>query len=380
MDTQTLQDALALLRPGDTIAVAAYFHEPRAFLAELHTAAAQVDNLSLWTSNVLGIIPIMGEAFDRIHWLSSFYERHARAAHPRKQVTYYPSDLHATGAMMVEAQKPTVFAAAVPPMEPDGTYCISTSLQWEPECAAAADRIILEVNPAIPCADSPLRIPRERVACAYEAGTPVPVLPYDPRITPEEAAIGGYVSELIHDGDCVQFGLGGTPVPWAAALTGKQDLGIHTEMLGNAMMNLIRSGAVTNRRKSLHPGRTVCTFALGDEDALGFLREHPEVMFRPAAYTNHPRHHRPKRKHGFRQHGLTDRPAGAGFLGNHRQPASIPAPAAHWTLPTAPTVPPTAAPSLPSLPLREAVPSPASAGRCLWAVPCPSPGTLWTMW
>ena len=288
MDTQTLQNALALLRPGDTIAAAAYFHEPRAFLAELHTAAAQVDNLSLWTSNVLGDYPIMGEACDRIHWLSSFYERHARAAHPRKQVTYYPSDLHATGAMVVEAQKPTVFAAAVPPMEPDGTYCISTSLQWEPECAAAADRIILEVNPAIPRADSPLRIPRERVACAYEVGTPVPVLPYDPRITPEEAAIGGYVSELIHDGDCVQFGLGGTPGAVAAALTGKRDLGIHTEMLGNAMMDLIRSGAVTNRRKSLHPGRTVCTFALGDEDALGFLREHPEVMFRPAAYTNHP--------------------------------------------------------------------------------------------
>ena len=195
MDTQTLQDALALLRPGDTIAAAAYFHEPRAFLAELHTAAAQVDNLSLWTSNVLGDYPIMGEACDRIHWLSSFYERHARAAHPRKQVTYYPSDLHVTGAMMVEAKRPTVFVAAVPPMDPDGTYCISTSLQWEPECAAAADRIILEVNPAIPRADSPLRIPRERVACAYEVGTPVPVLPYDPRITPEEAAIGAVFGE-----------------------------------------------------------------------------------------------------------------------------------------------------------------------------------------
>ena len=171
MDTQTLQNALALLRPGDTIAVAAYFHEPRAFLAELHTAAAQVDNLSLWTSNVLGDYPIMGEACDRIHWLSSFYERHARAAHPRKQVTYYPSDLHATGAMMVEAQKPTVFAAAVPPMEPDGTYCISTSLQWEPECAAAADRIILEVNPAIPRADSPLRTLRSGRACGTDRRT-----------------------------------------------------------------------------------------------------------------------------------------------------------------------------------------------------------------
>ena len=288
MCIQTLQDALALLRPGDTIATAAYFHEPQAFLSHLHLAAAEVADLSLWTSNVLGNYPIMGTECDKIHWLSSFYERKARAAHPKKLVTYYPSDLHATGAMMVEAQKPTVFVAAVPPMEPDGTYCISTSLQWEPECAAAADRIILEVNPAIPHTGSSLRIPRERAACVYEVRDPVPVLRYTAEITPEEAAIGGYVSELIHDGDCVQFGLGGTPGAVAAALTDKHDLGIHTEMLGNAMMNLIRSGAVTNRRKNLHPGKTVCTFSLGDEDALDFLANAPDILFRPAAYTNHP--------------------------------------------------------------------------------------------
>lgn len=61
--------------------------------------------------------------------------------------------------------------------------------------------------------------PRERVACAYEVHDPLLVLRYTGEITPEEAAIGGYVSELIHDGDCVQFGLGGTPSAVAAALT-----------------------------------------------------------------------------------------------------------------------------------------------------------------
>ena len=288
MCTQTLQDALALLRPGDTIATAAYFHEPQAFLAQLHLAAAEIEGLSLWTSNVLGGYPIMGTDCDKIHWLSSFYERKARAAHLKKRVTYYPSDLHATGAMMVEAQRPTVFVAAVPPMEPDGTYCISTSLQWEPECVAAADRIILEVNSAIPHADSPLRIPREQAACIYEVHGPVPVLRYSAEITSEEAAIGGYVSELIHDGDCVQFGLGGMPNAVAAALTDKHDLGIHTEMLGNAMVGLIQSGVVTNRRKRLHPGKTVCTFALGNERVTRFLDNNPDVLFRPAAYTNHP--------------------------------------------------------------------------------------------
>lgn len=288
MHDQTVQDALALLRPGDTIAAGAYFHEPQGFLSQLHHAAEQIEDLSLWTANVLQDYPVLAEDCRKLRWLAAFYDRNARAAHLRRQVTYYPVDLHEMGEMMCRSKRPTVFVAAVPPMEPDGTYCISTSLQWEPECVAAADRIILEVNPAIPHTSSPLRIPAERVSCVYQADAPVPVLRYAAAPSPEEAAIGGYVSQLIHDGDCVQFGLGGMPNAVAAALTDKHDLGIHTEMLGNAMVGLIQSGVVTNHRKSLHPGKTVCTFALGDEKVIRFLDNNPDVLFRPAAYTNQP--------------------------------------------------------------------------------------------
>jgi len=101
-----VEDALRCLRPGDTIAVGAYFHDPQDFLAKLHLAAAEIPGLTLWTANATKDYPIMREACDKINWLSIFYEKNARAAHPKRQVTYYPSDLHRAGEMMVASQPP----------------------------------------------------------------------------------------------------------------------------------------------------------------------------------------------------------------------------------------------------------------------------------
>jgi len=287
MRTNNVEGALQMLRPGDTITTSAYFHEPQDFLAKLHIAAETIPDLSLWTANILRDYPIMREACDRVTWLSSFYEKNARAAHLRKQVTYVPSDLHCTGSMMVKDRKQVVFVAAVPPMEEDGTYCISTSLQWEPECIAAADRIILEVNPALPHTDSELRIPASRVTYAYPSNSPLPML--KPTVVSEsERRMAEYVAALVHDGDCVQFGLGATPDAVANALMDKHDLGIHTEMLGSTMIKLIKAGAVSNRKKTLHPGKSVCAFSLGDQDTIDFLSYNHDILFKPAAYVNHP--------------------------------------------------------------------------------------------
>ena len=287
MHKNSATGALRVLRPGDVISTAAYFHEPQDFLSKLHLAAADIPGLTLWTSNILKEYPILREHCASLTWLSSFYEKNARAAHDSGRVTYVPSDLHMTGRMMVSSRKPTVFVAAVPPMEADGTYCISTSNQWEPECIEAAERIILEVNPALPHTDSTVRIPADRVTYAYASNSPLPLYPSG-AFSGEEASMAGFVAELVRDGDCVQFGLGGTPDAVANALMEKRDLGIHTEMLGNTMVKLIRSGAVTNRKKTLHPGKTVCAFSLGDQATLNFLNHNHDILFQPVAYVNDP--------------------------------------------------------------------------------------------
>jgi Acetyl-CoA hydrolase len=84
-----------------------------------------------------------------------------------------------------------------------------------------------------------------------------------PQIGPVQEAIGKHVADLIDDGSTLQIGYGGIPDAVVMQLQHKRDLGIHTEMIGDGILSLLESGAVTNRKKTFMPGKTVATFALG---------------------------------------------------------------------------------------------------------------------
>jgi len=109
-----------------------------------------------------------------------------------------------------------------------------------------------------------------------------------PPITPVEEAIGGYISELVVDGSCLQLGWGGIPNSVCKALLHKKDLGIHTELLSDGMVDLMLAGAVNNSRKQTHCGKTVATFALGTTRLYEFMNENPRIEMHPVDYVNYP--------------------------------------------------------------------------------------------
>jgi acyl-CoA hydrolase len=96
-----------------------------------------------------------------------------------------------------------------------------------------------------------------------------------PKIGPVQVAIGKHVADLIDDGSTLQIGYGGIPDAVVMQLTHKHDLGIHTEMIGDGILKLVESGAVTNRRKNHLPGKMVATFALGSSELYRFMDRNP---------------------------------------------------------------------------------------------------------
>jgi len=247
----TLKDALDVLRPGDTIAIAAYSNEPQEFMTHLHEAVEQLPGMSIWVANLMNNYHVLSPAFNstgKLELFRTFYGVYQRAVHSANHISYAPANMHNTGLVMVETRRPTVFVAAVPPPDENGSFRMSTSLQWEKECIEAADRIILEINPEIPRTNCAFSIPPERVTCCFPSDRPLPILPDIP-VTEEEKRIGEYVSTLIHDGDCIQLGIGGLPNAVANALMEKKDLGIHTEMMTSMMCRMMKKGVVTNERK-----------------------------------------------------------------------------------------------------------------------------------
>jgi len=116
-----------------------------------------------------------------------------------------------------------------------------------------------------------------------------PLLQYSSE-APDEIAerIGRYASRIIQDGDTIQVGYGSMPNAILANLADKRHIGIHTELLSNGIVRLIKQGVVDNTRKSIDRGKTVAAFSMGRTETYDFLHDNPSIEFRPISYTNNP--------------------------------------------------------------------------------------------
>ena len=122
------------------------------------------------------------------------------------------------------------------------------------------------------------------VDAIIETEVPIPQLPSAPA-TDIENQIASHVVPLVADGSTIQIGIGGVPGAVATSLATKKDLGIHTEMLTDAMFHLVKTGAVTGARKNLHPGKIVYGFAAGSAELLEYLDDNPACIIRPLSET-----------------------------------------------------------------------------------------------
>jgi butyryl-CoA:acetate CoA-transferase len=177
------------------------------------------------------------------------------------------------------------------PMNQDGHFNFSLSNSFSKAICDRAKTVILEVNPALPVClggrEESVHI--SEVDFVVEADWNVPELP---AVTPSEVdkKIAGLILGEIEDGSCLQLGIGGMPnaVGSMIARSGLTDLGIHTEMFCDSMVELAETGRVTGARKTLDRFKLVYTFCLGTKRAYEFLNQNPACASYSVDYTNDP--------------------------------------------------------------------------------------------
>ena len=202
-------------------------------------------------------------------------------------VSFIPNHLHLAAKQRLSYKKPNIFIVTVSPMDKHGYFSLSLSLTYEREFLEAADIVIFEVNERHPRTYGDTFVHIKDVDYLYESNRPIPELPVvEP--TEKDMVIGGYISELVDDGSTIQLGIGGIPNAVAKSLINKKDLGIHTEMFTDGMVDLYEAGVITNKKKSIHIGKAVTTFALGSKRLYDFLDDNPGIEFHRGAYTNDP--------------------------------------------------------------------------------------------
>jgi 4-hydroxybutyrate CoA-transferase len=170
---------------------------------------------------------------------------------------------------------------------PDGHgYCsLGTSVDAARAAVDAARFIVAEINDRMPRTHGNTAVPLGRIDAFVH--TDRPLIEHPPaRETAVEARIGELVAGLVEDRATLQMGIGAIPDAVLTRLFDKRDLGIHTEMFSDRLVDLIESGAVTNRFKAVHPGRTVASFVLGSRRVFDFIDDNPMVEFHGCDRTN----------------------------------------------------------------------------------------------
>ena len=170
----------------------------------------------------------------------------------------------------------------------DHGYCsFGVSVDYTKPAAESAKKVIAQVTPHMPrtLGDSYIHVSEvdHFVECECKPITTVPA-----KITPIDEAIGKNCADLIKDGDCLQLGIGAVPNSILSFLKEKKDLGIHTEMFSDGVVELVEAGVINCKRKNFHPGKMVATFFMGTENLYKFVDKNPMVMMFPVDYTNNP--------------------------------------------------------------------------------------------
>ena len=290
----TATEAAALVRSGDWVDYGATLGQPDAFDRALAQRAPHLRDvgirgcLSMRPRAVIEADPA-GEHFHFFSWHFSAYERRM---HDAGLCHYIPCNLgEVPDYYRRSINPPDVAVVKTCPMDADGNFNLSVSNLWLREVAARAKIVVVETSPGfpwVPGAQNALHA--SEVDFVIEGDPDGP--PELPNAAPGEVdrAVARLIAAEIGDGACLQVGIGAMPNTVCALLldSGVRNLGVHTEMLTDGIVELYQRGLITGAAKALDPGRIVLSFAVGTRKLYESVHRNPDFLCYPVDYTNLP--------------------------------------------------------------------------------------------
>jgi acyl-CoA hydrolase len=190
--------------------------------------------------------------------------------------------LIASGALPLD-----VVLIQVSPPDEHGFVSLGTTVDCTLTAVRYAPTVIAEVNERMPRTHGETSIHVSRIAAMVETSRPLLEMRAE-AFTDEHRRVAENVASLIPDGATLQTGIGGIPDAVLACLGDRRDLGIHSELVGDGVIELMESGVLNGERKSIHRGKAVLSFVLGSQRIIDYIHENPAFEFRPISYTNDP--------------------------------------------------------------------------------------------
>lgn len=284
----TAAEAVKAVRSGDMIMVANACGEPRGLLETLAERAGELKGVRTAAILILGQPSYLRpEIADSIRHVSLFCSTKTRVAVNEGWADFMPCFFGQVPSLLGVHIPADVAMISVSPPDEQGFCSLGVSVDYSRRAVEVCRTVIAEVNPTMPRLLGDCLVHVRDIDYLVETDRPIPEVPPTPPTDAERKA-GENAAELIEDGATIQIGIGAMPEVTTSQLSDRRDLGVHSEMISDAVMDLVERGVITGARKTLHPGKIVATFIMGSRRLYDWLDRNPLVEMHPVSYTNNP--------------------------------------------------------------------------------------------
>lgn len=287
--TQTALEAVESIRSGEFVWCHSMAATPTVLLEALAQHAAALQNVTLMQLHLEHAESVASPELEgRLRNRCFFAGKVTRGLINEGRADYVPMFLSEIPKLFRRGEQ-RLDTALVQVSTPDqhGNCSLGISVEATAAACEVAGKIIAHINPNMPRTHGDSFINLRDIDYAYMEEAPLIVIePHE--VSEVEQGIGELVASLINDGDCLQMGIGAIPDAALRCMKGCKDLGVHTEMFSDGVLELIEAGVITNANKKVARGRVVTGFTMGSERLYRFVDDNPEVTFLDIEFVNNP--------------------------------------------------------------------------------------------
>lgn len=284
----TAAEAVAAITAGQRVFLHGSAATPRVLVNALLARAGELRDVELVSISTLGALDLDRPDVQRSFFINSlFVSQNVRDVVNGPGGDYVPVFLSEIPRLFDRKVLPLDVALVhLSPPDRHGFCSLGVSVDVARAAVRNARVVIAQINARMPRTHGEGQVHIDRLSAYVEVDEPLPEVDYAGRIGERERRIGAHCAGLIEDGATLQLGIGAIPDAVLGCLHGHKDLGVHTEMCSNGIVDLIEGGVITNRLKRKHPGRVVTSFAIGTKKLYDHVDDNPQFAFLDAQYVN----------------------------------------------------------------------------------------------
>lgn len=284
----TAEEAVKKIKSNDRVVIGHAVGEPSYVVGKMVENKDQYENVEIVHMVAMGKGEYAQPGMEKhFRHNSIFVGACTRDAVSSGRGDFTPSFFYEVPKLFRTSMPVDVALVQVTPPDEHGYCSLGVSVDYTKTAAQEAKIVIAQVNDQMPRTMGDTFLHVSEIDCFVEHSAPIIELGA-PKIGEVEKAIGENCASLVSDGDTLQLGIGAIPDAVLLFLKDKKDLGIHSEMFSDGVVELFEAGVVTNKKKTLHPGKMIVAFLMGSKKLYDFVNNNPMVEMYPVDYVNNP--------------------------------------------------------------------------------------------